>query len=320
MRDLNIYYYIYKPTNASGDWNTTKAYMSKLKLSNTLSLSKDLWQKETVTVNNKTINRYKYDISISDINTNDVVDVCIPEYNQLYPVVQSDTNKITLYSYDKPISDLNNVTYRKYEGTFMNEDDDSGYMPKVYSKTIVTEPYEWARATLSGTNCNFSYTINDISIKSTDLIEVVVHPDSVPLSRQCKLNPIAITENGRCVIFCVNQPKVPLKFSYNIYHCKSINDATPSQQQYMIKKGIKNHTLNTLNWVKTNRDTYPYLYTISANCTKNDVADIIINSLSQQYATSLYPLIETTNGYINVYSKTKPSGNISIEYYIFESE
>jgi len=321
LNDLNIFYYIYKPSITAGEWTFIKSYMPKLKLYSTFSLFKSGWQKETITVDNTFIDRYKYDINMSNVNANDVVDICIPDgYNSLYPITQASADKVTLYSYIKPTANINNISYRIYKGTLYDEDDYSGYMPRVKSKTITIEPYEWFNDVLPGTDCKLAYTINDNDIKSTDLVEIIIQPNSLPLAKNYKINSIAITKNGQCTIYCINRPKVALQFSYNIYHCKSVTNTNNIQDKYMKKRDIKNDTLIASNWVKTNKQTYPYAYTLSANCKKNDAIDIIINNLSQKYTSTLYPLIEIYDGYIYIYSKNKPVENIDIEYYIFEAE
>ena len=143
-------------------------------------------------------------------------------------------------------------------------------MPRVKSKTITIEPYEWFNDVLPGTDCKLAYTINDNDIKSTDLVEIIIQPNSLPLAKNYKINPIAITKNGQCTIYCINRPKVTLQFSYNIYHCQSVTNTNNIQDKYMKKRDIKNDTLIASNWVKTNKQTYPYIYTLSANCKKND--------------------------------------------------
>ena len=330
--DLDIYYYIYKNANAIGNFTVTKSYMPKLKSYNQFTLYKENWVAKNITLNNKTFTRYEYTYTINNVTDNDIIDVCVSNIldadnkalkQTLYPVVETTLNKIKLFADKKPTANIDNMIYRIYEGTAIDEDDNIGYMPKVKSNIVSIEPTLWAANSLSGTNCVLSTFIEDPNIKATDVVEIIVHPDSIPFTTNIKLNPIAKVENGKCTIYCVNRPTVTLKFVYHIYHCKSIANANLPRQNYMKKLNIKTATLNANSWTKNTNNSYNYKYTLANNIIKaNDVVELIINNLNYKTANDIKmcPVVETMNGYMILYSRYKPTENIGIEYYIFESE
>ena len=279
---------------------------------------------------------------VNGVNSiNDVVDVAIADiykasgkyHNMLrtasiYPVVNltSNNNKyyINLYAKQQPVADIP-LSYHVYQGIDSEKLDESAYMPKLYSRSITIDSTasKWTNSTTYG-NYPYRYEIADTDIKVTDIVEIIINPNSKSIAKEANIMSIATVEEGKFYIYAESIPKSNISIIWRLYH-GAANDMSDDLTQYMFKKKINSLTLSANNWTSltTAYKGYNYKYTInSTGVIADDIVEVIIQGQYKDIATNagMCPVVKTEAGTINLYSVNKPSDNIVIEYYIYQGK
>ena len=325
--NINISYSIYASTGTSGTIVESKSYMPKL--SRTLiskAITKTNWVATTDTTIKNAGYNYQYALSVSGITDKDVVDIGVtsiqnPLTSVLFdygfsPFTKTATNTVYLYAVDQPQTTISAGTlcYYVYKGDSKDDNDETGYVPKVYTRTTTIAAADWS--------ANLTYTVSDASIKATDVVEINIDPSSKAIAEAAELQHAASSAAGSFTLTVKTRPTGAISITWRLYHGSSADaSATTYSRNFMLKRQNRtNVSLPVSAWSADTTAGYGYKGTITNSVvTANDVVEAIIAVASKDIAAAsgMCPVVETTDGSIIFRAYFKPTTAITLDYYIY---